>query len=83
MELFLIISFMLESFSIISQSLTISNRLSINILAGSLLILLLLHCNYLSLLGAIEGLGTKRIFGIYLGINQRPNKYILIHQQYI
>ena len=31
MELFLIISFMLESFSIISQSLTISNRLSINI----------------------------------------------------
>ena len=38
MELFLIISFMLESFSIISQSLTLSNRLSINILAGSLLI---------------------------------------------
>ena len=37
-ELFLIISFMLESFSIISQSLTLSNRLSINILAGSLLI---------------------------------------------
>ena len=29
---------MLESFSIISQSLTLSNRLSINILAGSLLI---------------------------------------------
>ena len=41
MELFLIISFMLESFSIISQSLTLSNRLSINILAGSLLISLL------------------------------------------
>ena len=38
MELFLIISFMLEPFSIISQSLTLSNRLSINILAGSLLI---------------------------------------------
>ena len=38
MELFLIISFILESFSIISQSLTLSNRLSINILAGSLLI---------------------------------------------
>ena len=36
MELFLIISFMLEPFSIISQSLTLSNRLSINILAGSL-----------------------------------------------
>jgi len=41
MELFLIILFMLESFSIIFQSLTISNRLSINILAGSLLISLL------------------------------------------
>nr|YP_010729725.1 Atp6 [Neorotalia gaimardi]WEF49965.1 Atp6 [Neorotalia gaimardi] len=37
-EVFLIISFMLETFSIISQSLTLSNRLSINILAGSLLI---------------------------------------------
>ena len=36
MELFLIISLMLEPFSIISQSLTLSNRLSINILAGSL-----------------------------------------------
>ena len=36
MELSLIISFMLEPFSIISQSLTLSNRLSINILAGSL-----------------------------------------------
>ena len=41
MELFLIISFILEPFSIISQSLTLSNRLSINILAGSLLITLL------------------------------------------
>jgi F0F1-type ATP synthase membrane subunit a len=41
MELFLIILFMLESFSIIFQSLTLSNRLSINILAGSLLISLL------------------------------------------
>jgi len=28
----------------------------------------------LSLLGAIEGLGTKRIFGIYLGINQNLSK---------
>nr|YP_010729746.1 Atp6 [Calcarina hispida]WEF49986.1 Atp6 [Calcarina hispida] len=37
-EVFLIVSFMLEAFSIISQSLTLSNRLSINILAGSLLI---------------------------------------------
>ena len=41
MELFLIILLLLESFSIISQSLTLSNRLSINILAGSLLISLL------------------------------------------
>ena len=36
MELFLILSFMLEPFSIIPQSLTSSNRLSINILAGPL-----------------------------------------------
>ncbi len=36
MELFLIILFMLEAFSVIFQSLTLSNRLSINILAGSL-----------------------------------------------
>ena len=28
----------------------------------------------MSLLGAIEGLGTKRIFGIYLGINQNLSK---------
>ena len=41
MELSLIIPFILEAFSIISQSLTLSNRLSINILAGSLLISLL------------------------------------------
>ncbi len=39
MELSLIILFMLEPFSIISQSLTLSNRLSINILAGSLSII--------------------------------------------
>jgi len=36
MEVFLIILLMLESFSIISQSLTLSNRLSINTSAGSL-----------------------------------------------
>merc|ERR1711933_147 len=36
----------------------------------SIYLSLLLHCNYLSLLGSIEGLGTKRIFGIYIGINQ-------------
>ena len=41
MEVFLLILFILESFSIIFQSLTLSNRLSINILAGSLLISLL------------------------------------------
>jgi len=38
MEVFLIISFMLESFSLLFQSITLSNRLSINIPAGSLLI---------------------------------------------
>ena len=32
------------------------------------------YCNYLSLSGSIEGLGTKRIFGIHIGINQNPSK---------
>jgi len=41
MEVFLIISFMLEPFSLLSQTITLSNRLSINILAGSLSIQLL------------------------------------------
>jgi F0F1-type ATP synthase alpha subunit len=40
----------------------------------SIYLSLLLHCNYLSLLGSIEGLGTKRIFGIYIGINQNLSK---------
>ena len=35
---------------------------------------LLLHCNYLSISGSIDGLGTKRIFGIYIGINQNLSK---------
>ena len=35
----------------------------------SIYLSLLLHCNYLSLLGLIDGLGTKRIFGIYIGIS--------------
>lgn len=35
---------------------------------------LLLHCNYLSILGSIEGLGIKKIFGIYIGINQNSSK---------
>ena len=30
---------------------------------------LLLHSNYLNLITSIDGLGTKRIFGIYIGIN--------------
>jgi hypothetical protein len=34
----------------------------------------LLHSNYLSLLGSIEGFGTKRIFSIYIGINQNLSK---------
>ncbi len=40
----------------------------------SIYLSLLLHSNYLSLLGSIEGLGTKRIFGIYIGINQNLSK---------
>ena len=35
---------------------------------------LALHCNYLSCSGPIEGLGTKRLFAIYIGINQNPSK---------
>ena len=33
-----------------------------------------LYRNYLTLSGPIEGLGTKRIFGIHIGINQNPSK---------
>ena len=40
----------------------------------SIYLYIILHCNYLSLLGSIEGLGTKRIFGIHIGINQNPSK---------
>ena len=55
MELCPIISFILEPFSIISQSLTLSNRLSINIPAGSLLInplsiAVIVFSNYLSII---------------------------------
>ena len=35
---------------------------------------LLLHSNYLNLITSIDGLGTKRIFGIYIGINQNLSK---------
>lgn len=40
----------------------------------SIYLSLLLQSNYLSLLGSIDGLGTKRIFGIYIGINQNLSK---------
>ena len=40
----------------------------------SIYLSVLLHCNYLTLSGSIDGLGTKRIFGIYIGINQNPSK---------
>ena len=55
MELCPIISFILEPFSIMSQSLTLSNRLSINIAAGSLLInplsiAVIVFSNYLSII---------------------------------
>jgi F-type H+-transporting ATPase subunit alpha len=40
----------------------------------SIYLSLLLHCNYLSLLGSIEGMGTKRIFALYVGINQNLSK---------
>ena len=55
-ELCPIISFILEPFSIMSQSLTLSNRLSINIPAGSLLInplsiAVIVFSNYLSIIG--------------------------------
>jgi F0F1-type ATP synthase alpha subunit len=40
----------------------------------SIYLSLLLPCNYLSLLGSIEGLGTKRICAIYMGITQNLSK---------
>jgi len=45
---------------------------------SSLYLSLLLHCNYLSLLGSIEGLGSKRIFSLYIGINQNLSKLSII-----
>ena len=64
---------MLESFSIISQSLTISNRLSINILAGSLLIS--------SLSAAVIGMDNDSLLVIYLYLGRRHVKdYRMIDQ---
>ena len=34
----------------------------------------LLYSSYLTLSCSMEGLGTKRVFGIYIGINQNPSK---------
>jgi F0F1-type ATP synthase alpha subunit len=42
----------------------------------SIFISLLLYCNYIGLLCSIEGLGTKRLFGIYIGINQNLSKLL-------
>ena len=44
----------------------------------SIYLSLLLHCNYLSLLGSIEGLGTKRIFGIFFIISLNSMFYSLL-----
>jgi len=64
MELSLIIPFMLEPFSIISQSPTLSNRLSINLPAGSL---------------SIQSLSVAiRIFSNYLVINDIVFRLYLI-----
>ncbi len=66
-ELFLLILFILESFSIIFQSLTISNRFSINILAGSLLISLLsIACIVFSIYLIIDYLIINLLLLIYL-----------------
>ncbi len=35
---------------------------------------LLLKCNILNILGSIDGLGTRRIYGLYIGINQNLSK---------
>jgi len=40
----------------------------------SIYISFLLYSNYLGILGSIEGFGTKRVFGLYIGINQNLSK---------
>ncbi len=35
---------------------------------------LILKCNIINILGSIDGFGTRRIFGIYIGINQNSSK---------
>ena len=49
-ELYLFILFLLESFSHLFQSLTLANRLSINLIAGSLLLCLLFASLFLLIL---------------------------------
>ena len=40
----------------------------------SIIINTILYSNYISLLASIDGLGTKRLFSIYVGINQNLSK---------
>lgn len=66
-EFFLFILFYLESFSSLFQSLTLANRLSINLLAGSLLIALLsLVVNYIIYYLILGSLITLFLFIVFL-----------------
>ena len=40
----------------------------------SIYISLILKLNILNVVGSIDGLGTRRIFGVYIGINQNLSK---------
>ena len=40
----------------------------------SIYLSLILKLNIINIIGSIDGLGTRRIFGIYIGINQNLSK---------
>jgi F0F1-type ATP synthase alpha subunit len=41
---------------------------------SSVFISLLLSCSAMNILGSIDGFGTKRLFGLYVGCNQNLSK---------
>jgi F0F1-type ATP synthase alpha subunit len=40
----------------------------------SIFLSLLISCNIFNFVGSVDGFGTKRIFGLYIGMNQNLNK---------
>jgi F-type H+-transporting ATPase subunit alpha len=42
----------------------------------SIYISLLLYCNYIGIICNINGFGTKRVFGIYIGVNINLSKLL-------